>query len=269
VNNGVILRFDGITWTALHSLCRLGYHSWLSDNQYGKDVTNQFQLAGPNSPAKYQQQQRGPDDTYVPPPPGERVPGSTGDVCYDIDQNGYPDYVNTNENVAFVAPGQWRVTWRIYDPSWKVILETTYRATVISPGASNQPKISQGASSRPSAHPTAAASSQPTAPPPVSGDIPPSTDPGQSPSLLPTGATILGPVNLERYCQDGWGMHAVLRFPNTWGWRCSPSPVPASGERLGDQDISVADACTQQYGNNAKSHYRVYVHPSSWFCYRS
>jgi hypothetical protein len=76
-------------------------------------------------------------------------------------------------------------------------------------------------------------------------------------------------VDLERYCQDGWGMHAVLRFPNTWGWRCSSSPIQASGTRLGDQDISVAQACAEQYGDGATSNYRVYTDPNSWFCYRS
>jgi hypothetical protein len=76
----------------------------------------------------------------------------------------------------------------------------------------------------------------------------------------------LGAVNLEEYCQR-WGMHAVLRFPNTWGWRCSQSQAPGDGERFGDQDISVTDACAQQYGNGATSHYRNYSDSNSWFCW--
>jgi hypothetical protein len=106
-----------------------------------------------------------------------------------------------------------------------------------------------------------------TAPPPIGGDVPPVTDPGQVP--VPSGATILGSVNLETYCEQNFGMHAVLRFPNTWGWRCSLSQTQASGERLGDEDISVDQACVQQYGSGATSHYSTYDVPSSWYCYRS
>jgi hypothetical protein len=106
-----------------------------------------------------------------------------------------------------------------------------------------------------------------TAPPPISGDVPPVTDPGQTP--VSSGATILGSVNLETYCEQNFGMHAVLRFPNTWGWRCSLSQTKASGERLGDEDISVNQACAQQYGSDSISHYRSYDVPSSWYCYRS
>lgn len=108
------------------------------------------------------------------------------------------------------------------------------------------------------------ATSQPAAPPPASGDVAPSTDPGQIP--VPSGATVLGSVNLENYCQN-LGMHAVLRFPNAWGWRCSLSSAQASGERLGDQDISVTSACVEQYGDSAISHYRDYNNANSWFCF--
>ena len=121
-----------------------------------------------------------------------------------------------------------------------------------------------GASSQPSAQRTTAAPPTP-APPPASGDVPPSTDPGQTP--VPAGATTLGDVDLSRYCQQA-GMYAVLRFPDTSGWRCSPSPVAASGNRLGDQNINVLQACVQQYGTGAASHYRDYSDPNSWFCWR-
>jgi hypothetical protein len=106
---------------------------------------------------------------------------------------------------------------------------------------------------------------QPQPPPPGPGQIPSATDPGQTP--LPAGARRLGGVDLNQYCSNGWGLHAVLRFPNTWGWRCSPSTVPAAGNRIGDQYISVDDACAQQYGSGAKSHYGDYNDPNSWFCW--
>ncbi len=117
------------------------------------------------------------------------------------------------------------------------------------------------------ARPYSSATPASTAPPQISGDVPPVTDPGQTP--VPSSATILGSVNLETYCRQDFGMHAVLRFPNTWGWRCSPSQTKASGERLGDEDISVNQACAQQYGSGAISHYRSYDVSTSWSCYRS
>jgi hypothetical protein len=104
-----------------------------------------------------------------------------------------------------------------------------------------------------------------SAPPPVAGDLPPASDPGQLP--LPSGSTVLGRPNLGQYCASFDDMHAVLRYPVTWGWRCSASAVPARGERAGDQDIDVAEACIQQYGANAISHDRDYSDPYSWYCY--
>jgi hypothetical protein len=104
----------------------------------------------------------------------------------------------------------------------------------------------------------------PTPPAHLSGDEPPSTDPGQVP--LPAGARSVGAPDLNRYC-SGWNMHAILRYSVTWGWRCSRSTVPAAGSRVGDQDISVDDACEQQYSPQAKSHYRDYNNPYSWFCW--
>jgi Ig-like domain from next to BRCA1 gene/Cutinase len=105
---------------------------------------------------------------------------------------------------------------------------------------------------------------EPGAPPPSSGQIPPADDPGQA--QLPAGAEQLGPVNLERYCQ-AWELHAVKRFSNTWGWRCSASTVPANGNREGDQNVSVDVACQQQYGAGAVEHYADYRDPDSWSCW--
>jgi hypothetical protein len=104
-----------------------------------------------------------------------------------------------------------------------------------------------------------------TIPPPGPGQIPPVDDPGQSD--LPSGAHELGGIDLERYCADGWGLHVVLRFPNTWGWRCAPTTVPADGNRVGDQYIDTNAACAQQYGPDAKSHYRDYHDPYTWYCW--
>ena len=104
-----------------------------------------------------------------------------------------------------------------------------------------------------------------SAPPPVARDVPPASDPGQIP--LPPGSTVVGRPNLGQYCASLGDMHAVLRYPVTWGWRCSASAVRARGERAGDLDIDVTEACTQQYGANAISHYRDYNDPYSWYCY--
>ena len=99
----------------------------------------------------------------------------------------------------------------------------------------------------------------------IAGDVPPASDPGQSP--LPAGAQVLGGVDLQRYCHDGWGLSAQLRFDVTWGWRCSTSPVAGAGQRIGDQDIDMNAACLQQYTAAARSHYRSYRDPNSWFCW--
>ena len=105
----------------------------------------------------------------------------------------------------------------------------------------------------------------PVAPGPAGGQIPPSEDPGQAP--VPAGAVILGGLDLESYCRSGWGLHAVIRFPVAWGWRCSPSSVTARGNREGDQNVDTNTACQQQYGANAQSRYRTYSDPSSWYCF--
>jgi hypothetical protein len=52
------------------------------------------------------------------------------------------------------------------------------------------------------------------------------------------------------------------------GLRPTAGPAAASGNRLGDQNINVLEACVQQYGSGAASHYRDYTDPYSWFCYR-
>ncbi|MEV0569222.1 hypothetical protein [Dactylosporangium sp. NPDC050588] len=68
-------------------------------------------------------------------------------------------------------------------------------------------------------------------------------------------------MDLERYCQDGWGLHALLREPNAYGWRCG-------GDGRPDQSVSVDDACLQQYGPGTRSRYGSFDDPNSWVCYR-
>lgn len=142
----------------------------------------------------------------------------------------------------------------------KVLWTGRFTTFITKPSASTHPAATK-------ASPTAPSSLSTPPPPPASGDVPPSTDPGQTP--VPARAVILGRVDLEEYCQQGWDMHAVLRFPNAWGWRCSASPAQASGERRGDQNIDTNAACSEQYGADARSHYRDYAKPNSWFCYSS
>lgn len=107
----------------------------------------------------------------------------------------------------------------------------------------------------------------PPPPAPASNDpnASPATDPGQQP--LPAGARELGGVDLERYCQQFDDRHADLRYPNTWGWRCGVTTAHADRQQPGDYNISVDDACAQQYGGNAQSHYRRYDDRYSWFCW--
>jgi hypothetical protein len=106
----------------------------------------------------------------------------------------------------------------------------------------------------------------PQVPPPGEGQVPPDSEPGQEP--LPAGAVDVGRVDLEKYCQDDWRFHAVVRFPVTWGWRCAPASTPASGNRVGDQNVDVDRACSEQHGDGSRSHYRNYTDPRSWFCWK-
>jgi hypothetical protein len=110
--------------------------------------------------------------------------------------------------------------------------------------------------------------SSPVSKPPLAptGHVPPSTDPGQAP--IPAGAT-RGYVDLGLYCRTAYpGHYAVLRFANAWGWRCAVSPAQAQGNRAGDLNVIVDDACAEQYGSGVLSHFGSYYDPNSWFCYR-
>ena len=101
-------------------------------------------------------------------------------------------------------------------------------------------------------------------PSPTDPNPPPSTDPGQAP--LPSGAVKLGSVDLEAYCQGTYGLHAALRYPVTWGWRCGRNPNGAW--RPGDKNIDVTEACYQQYSTGTIAHYTHYDNPYSWVCWQ-
>lgn len=103
----------------------------------------------------------------------------------------------------------------------------------------------------------------PTAPPvPVPNPQPTSTQ-AATPTSPPPSARVssdLGGIDVERYCQDGWGLHAILRVQNAYGWRCG-----ADGHE--DQNVSMDDACQQQYQPEARSRYKSFADPASWVCY--
>jgi hypothetical protein len=82
------------------------------------------------------------------------------------------------------------------------------------------------------------------------------------PSSAPPPSKELGGVDVERYCQSGWQLHAVLRTSNAYGWRCS-------AEGTEDQNVSMDDACTQQYRSDARSRYRSFADAYSWICFVS
>jgi hypothetical protein len=113
------------------------------------------------------------------------------------------------------------------------------------------------------------APSHPTSPPapapnPPSAPAPnPPSAPGPAPAPVPPpaqGASNLGGIDVERYCQEGWGLHAILRTHDAYGWRCG-----ADGHE--DQNVSMDDACQQQYQPAARSRYKSFTDPSSWVCY--
>jgi Ig-like domain from next to BRCA1 gene/Cutinase len=168
---------------------------------------------------------------------------------------------------AFIAPGaagEARSTYQVQDAAGHAVGSRFWvRITV----AAAPPTTVAVQSATVDVPPTTVAVPPPVvaAPPVVPDEGPPATDPGQDDP--PAGARHLGPVDLDRYCGRGWGMHAVIRYPVAWGWRCSASPVAAAGLRQGDQDVSVDDACAQQYSAGARSHYRSYSDPNSWFCW--
>ena len=101
-------------------------------------------------------------------------------------------------------------------------------------------------------------------------DRPPPKDPGQQP--LPPDASRLGGISdyFESYCQDGWKLHAVVRYQNAWGWRCARDAGSGIDWQPSDQSMSVDDACAERYGKpteSIRSYYTNYHDPYAWSCY--
>ena len=113
-------------------------------------------------------------------------------------------------------------------------------------------------------HPTApAAPPHPTLPPASTPSSPSTSAQAAPPTAAPPptqGSSDLGGIDVERYCQDGWGFHAILRMQDAYGWRCG-----ADGHE--DQNVSMDDACRQQYQLEARSRYKSFTDPMSWVCY--
>jgi hypothetical protein len=105
--------------------------------------------------------------------------------------------------------------------------------------------------------------------PPIdnSMQVPTENDPDSQPRI-PTNYVLAGAVNLEDYCQKEWnGRHAVLRFHDTWGWRCARSHKQLDGNRVGDIYVEMGKVCNLRYGSGAIEHYDNYKDANSWVCY--
>jgi hypothetical protein len=77
----------------------------------------------------------------------------------------------------------------------------------------------------------------------------------------------LGAIDLNSYCQKKMGGKAELKGKS---WRCVP-PKDAKGATSGvntkyNADISMNDACIQQYGTKAKAQASNPKDPNSWRC---
>ncbi|AFW96208.1 hypothetical protein ANA_C13546 [Anabaena sp. 90] len=74
------------------------------------------------------------------------------------------------------------------------------------------------------------------------------------------GATVLGGVDIDKYCQDrfGPGSESARAEETAWGWRC----------RIREDlvTISMDNVCRFQYNQGAKSHTKNERDPFSWVC---
>jgi hypothetical protein len=105
--------------------------------------------------------------------------------------------------------------------------------------------------------------------PPLDGSmqVPPDDDPNVQPAI-PANYVLAGSPDIEQYCQQWWGgRHAVLRYQNTWGYRCADDSTSWPGNRVGDLYISMTDACDRFFGASAVDHYANYRDPSTWQCF--
>ena len=95
--------------------------------------------------------------------------------------------------------------------------------------------------------------------------VPPSIDPNVQPKV-PDGAALLGEPNLSTYCSQ-WNLRPVTRYADAWGLRCGKVDGLV-GNRIGDQSISMTDACALTYpGQGSVDHYLDYSNSNSWGCY--
>jgi serine/threonine protein kinase len=129
----IYLRFSGVTQIGLQRLCQLGYKSWLSDNEGQKASARDYQLQFSQN-RKYNHMTA--SDYWIPPTPGTHVPQSGGDVCYDIKGTNpeywQPDHVLIyNVDGNYTAVGPLAITWRLYNPQGRVIIQTTWRTIMI------------------------------------------------------------------------------------------------------------------------------------------
>lgn len=104
--------------------------------------------------------------------------------------------------------------------------------------------------------------------PPGSAQPPQPIPLASQPASPDHGEHILGGVDVERYCQENFHLHAVLREDNAYGWRCNSNPNFTSGVRSDDTGVSMTDACRQEYGRtDAYDQYGSFRDPYSWKCY--
>lgn len=108
----------------------------------------------------------------------------------------------------------------------------------------------------------------PSAPQAAPSQAPQPTLQAPQPASPDHGEHILGGVDVERYCQQNFDRHAVLREDDAYGWRCNSDPNFTSGVRPDDINVNMTDACRQEYGRtDAYDQYGSFQDPYSWKCY--
>ncbi len=78
----------------------------------------------------------------------------------------------------------------------------------------------------------------------------------------------LGGVDVEKYCKDNFGRHAVIREENVYGWRCNTDQKSTNGVKSDDISVNMTDSCRQQYNRvDAFDRHGSFADPTSWACY--
>ncbi len=123
-----------------------------------------------------------------------------------------------------------------------------------SPATRSQPPGAQPA------QPSSTPPSQPASPQPTQTASPqPVQPPTTSASPTPT-STVLGPVDLNAWCQYLGYANAELVASNAYGWRC----VTSAGATA---SIDIVAACRHEYSDpTAEAYYSNYDDPDSWYC---